>query len=245
MIRRPPRSTLFPYTTLFRSGGPAGLRRGGEKGLGLRRQGPVDRLQAPAFQKVVRRREMAAAEKAVMRRERARMRGLQHEMAAALVDAVDPRRLLLRIAPPEHEDDRTFLPVDLGDGGVGEALPAALAMRGGLAHAHGEHAVQQQHALLRPMFEKAVPRGRDPEIGLHLLVDVDQAWRDRCPGLHAEAEAVRLAGTVIGILAEDDDADLAERGQVHRPEPLAALREDAPAFGLLRDAEILEALHIG
>src|SRR2546430_11288435 len=25
MIRRPPRSTLFPYTTLFRSGGGAGL----------------------------------------------------------------------------------------------------------------------------------------------------------------------------------------------------------------------------
>src|SRR2546422_8959734 len=30
MIRRPPRSTLFPYTTLFRSGGGArGARRGG------------------------------------------------------------------------------------------------------------------------------------------------------------------------------------------------------------------------
>src|SRR5258705_1763026 len=30
MIRRPPRSTLFPYTTLFRSGadGPSGLRDG-------------------------------------------------------------------------------------------------------------------------------------------------------------------------------------------------------------------------
>src|SRR5258708_30483484 len=27
MIRRPPRSTLFPYTTLFRSGDPAGLAR--------------------------------------------------------------------------------------------------------------------------------------------------------------------------------------------------------------------------
>src|SRR5256885_15909759 len=27
MIRRPPRSTLFPYTTLFRSGGIAGPRR--------------------------------------------------------------------------------------------------------------------------------------------------------------------------------------------------------------------------
>src|SRR5256885_6133080 len=27
MIRRPPRSTLFPYTTLFRSGGPGQRRR--------------------------------------------------------------------------------------------------------------------------------------------------------------------------------------------------------------------------
>src|SRR5256885_10041063 len=35
MIRRPPRSTLFPYTTLFRSisrGRAEGLRRGGEGG---------------------------------------------------------------------------------------------------------------------------------------------------------------------------------------------------------------------
>src|SRR3712207_7945800 len=29
MIRRPPRSTLFPYTTLFRSRGPAGKGRSG------------------------------------------------------------------------------------------------------------------------------------------------------------------------------------------------------------------------
>src|SRR3712207_7906521 len=45
MIRRPPRSTLFPYTTLFRSGGQrlqrgaaagaAGVRRCGADGAGL------------------------------------------------------------------------------------------------------------------------------------------------------------------------------------------------------------------
>src|SRR5256885_11816370 len=37
MIRRPPRSTLFPYTTLFRSGttGFADFREGGLKGLKL------------------------------------------------------------------------------------------------------------------------------------------------------------------------------------------------------------------
>src|SRR3712207_7435849 len=40
MIRRPPRSTLFPYTTLFRSArGGQGLREGGLEGLG---QGPPE-----------------------------------------------------------------------------------------------------------------------------------------------------------------------------------------------------------
>src|SRR2546430_7664870 len=38
MIRRPPRSTLFPYTTLFRSRGPAALARPGGS--------PVDRRVA-------------------------------------------------------------------------------------------------------------------------------------------------------------------------------------------------------
>src|SRR3712207_9002285 len=31
MIRRPPRSTLFPYTTLFRSGPPLGVEHGGQR----------------------------------------------------------------------------------------------------------------------------------------------------------------------------------------------------------------------
>src|SRR3712207_9126894 len=35
MIRRPPRSTLFPYTTLFRSGGGQGLRRRRARRQGL------------------------------------------------------------------------------------------------------------------------------------------------------------------------------------------------------------------
>src|SRR5256885_6821674 len=39
MIRRPPRSTLFPYTTLFRSAG-----RAGRQGAGPLRQVPGDRL---------------------------------------------------------------------------------------------------------------------------------------------------------------------------------------------------------
>src|SRR3712207_8862288 len=40
MIRRPPRSTLFPYTTLFRSGRQPGVR--GEQGRGTDRLGQRD-----------------------------------------------------------------------------------------------------------------------------------------------------------------------------------------------------------
>src|SRR5256886_3795608 len=43
MIRRPPRSTLFPYTTLFRSRLPALGRRGHHRGPHRRRPGRLDR----------------------------------------------------------------------------------------------------------------------------------------------------------------------------------------------------------
>src|SRR2546430_7009189 len=48
MIRRPPRSTLFPYTTLFRSGRRAGRRRRAPEIL--RRRGDRDDLVAEGFQ---------------------------------------------------------------------------------------------------------------------------------------------------------------------------------------------------
>src|SRR2546429_7190229 len=49
MIRRPPRSTLFPYTTLFRSGTGPGVRRGrGRWGRGEREwRGPLGRRGGP------------------------------------------------------------------------------------------------------------------------------------------------------------------------------------------------------
>src|SRR2546430_15394186 len=44
MIRRPPRSTLFPYTTLFRSGELAALVRGSGAHVGIAVDPDVDRL---------------------------------------------------------------------------------------------------------------------------------------------------------------------------------------------------------
>src|SRR3712207_7557928 len=50
MIRRPPRSTLFPYTTLFRSEGPAGLTPGELRGAGvLPRRGGLAAERHPAL----------------------------------------------------------------------------------------------------------------------------------------------------------------------------------------------------
>src|SRR2546421_3116585 len=45
MIRRPPRSTLFPYTTLFRSPHPCRILDRGERRLPHRLEGPVALLR--------------------------------------------------------------------------------------------------------------------------------------------------------------------------------------------------------
>src|SRR4029450_9560203 len=119
---------------------------------------------------------------------------------------VDERRLLLRVAAPQHEDDRFRPGIDDADDGVGEPLPAAVPMRGGAAHFDRQYAVQQQHALRRPMLEEAMPRWADAEVALQLLEDVDEARRRADIGRHREAEAMRLALAMVGILAEDDDA---------------------------------------
>src|SRR3712207_9118128 len=51
MIRRPPRSTLFPYTTLFRSGGSAGARAHGRMLAGPRQVRPaaIDAAPRPSW----------------------------------------------------------------------------------------------------------------------------------------------------------------------------------------------------
>src|SRR5688572_31852727 len=55
MIRRPPRSTLFPYTTLFRSGRAVRRREAGRtwaRGIEVRHRG-VPRDQVPRVRRVV------------------------------------------------------------------------------------------------------------------------------------------------------------------------------------------------
>src|SRR3712207_7994457 len=55
MIRRPPRSTLFPYTTLFRSGGRRAKRGWSSRGRGQHRLSAGDRVSAAASPTVAQR----------------------------------------------------------------------------------------------------------------------------------------------------------------------------------------------
>src|SRR5688572_31571402 len=62
MIRRPPRSTLFPYTTLFRSDKVAGVRVGSENHLVLAAQNPCDLASHAAQDLSIRRSEEHTSE---------------------------------------------------------------------------------------------------------------------------------------------------------------------------------------
>src|SRR3712207_9228999 len=91
MIRRPPRSTLFPYTTLFRSR----QRRDGVPVLRRRLRAHLPR-RPRAERDLVRGRPRAAGLEAAPVREGALRLGLR-ELAAAADDTADPDRKSTRL----------------------------------------------------------------------------------------------------------------------------------------------------
>src|SRR6266487_4462697 len=92
MIRRPPRSTLFPYTTLFRSGGPEARRDRSAEELGVR--GAVELPDGPAVERLE-----------VVRH--GRLEVAQH------VEEAEEHRDLQEHREAAHERVGLFLPVEL------------------------------------------------------------------------------------------------------------------------------------
>ena len=174
-----------------------------------------------------------------MRRQRGRVGGFQDQMAA-LIEA----RLALGIGPPQQEHDRLVLLRHHPHDRIGEELPALALMRCRPAHLDRQHAVEQQHPLPRPMFQKAVPGPRNAQVALHLLIDVDQRRRRPHAGLHRKAQAMRLPLAMIGVLPQYHDLDRIQRGEVERAEILAAPGEDAFPRRLLRLQKGFQPLHM-
>ena len=66
-----------------------------------------------------------------------------------------------------------------------------------------------------------------------LLVDVDERGRQFDAGLDGEAESMRLARIVVGVLSQNHDLDLVERRTVERLEDEASWRiDDAVRIGV-------------
>src|SRR6185437_5314649 len=93
------------------------------------------------------------------------------------------------------------LTVECVDGRIGEPFPAPVCMCAGATLLHRQHAVEQQHTAVGPGGETAVAGAGDAEVALDFLEYVVQRWRHPHAGAHREAQAMRLAGTVVGILA--------------------------------------------
>ena len=127
---------------------------------------------------------------------------------------------------PEQEDDAVAAVGDRADHGIGELLPADPAVAAGHTGLHGQHRVEQQHALPGPVFEVRPAAHPDAEVGFDFPEDVDQRGRGGHAVRHGEGQAHRLAGAVVGILAEDDDFHLREGRELESPENLAAGRID-------------------
>ena len=88
-------------------------------------------------------------------------------------------------------------------------------------------------------------RPRYAEIAFQFLVDVHQRRRRADARLNAEAQAMGLPLAMVGVLPEDHDAHVIERGQIQRAEPLARSGKDAAACGAFSNEECAKRLHSG
>jgi hypothetical protein len=137
------------------------------------------------------------------------------------------------MAAPEQEHDGIGPGGDGGHGGVGEGFPALVLVRTGLAGLDRQRIVEQEHALLRPVDEMAMGGPGQAEVGAQFLENVDEAGRHLDAALNRKREAVGLSGAMIGVLPEDHDLDLRQRGQFERGQALAARGIDGLARGFL------------
>ena len=116
-----------------------------------------------------------------------------------------------RVTPPEDRDERLLPGHEGADRELRHLLPSPAPVGGGRSGAHGQDAVEQQHALIAPRGEVSVRGGREAEVGLPLLVDVRQAPGQRPHvAVHGERQPDRVPGGRIGVLARDEHTHVRE-----------------------------------
>lgn len=120
---------------------------------------------------------------------------------------VDERFFRAGVASPENKNEIFAVVAEVTDGGFGENLPTATAVRAGAMSLDGEDVVQEKNALVLPRKQVAGVVVMGAEVGIDFFIDVDERRRDRRGGRNREGETVGGAWSVIGVLAENDDFD--------------------------------------
>ena len=148
--------------------------------------------------------EVVVAEETAVCREGTGMGGCED----VVLVGVDECRLASGRRSPKEKDDVVAVVVDGTDDGVGECFPALVAVTEGLVLTDGETGVEEEDALACPACEVAGGRDGGSGLGVYFLEDVLERGRKGYSVSYAETESVCLSGSVIGVLAEDDDLDL-------------------------------------
>nr|GEU28320.1 hypothetical protein [Tanacetum cinerariifolium] len=180
---------------------------------------PRYRLLAALGQVIIGARKRLAAKKSLIGRKRRRMGRRDDQVFVG----IDQRALGHRITAPQDEHQPAPLRGQPGDGAVGKGFPTVIGMRAGLARAHGQHAVEQEHALPGPVRQIGVA-ALDAEVAVQFLEDVLQARLRPIAVRDRETKPHGRARRVVRVLAEDDHLDVVERGQVEGLENILAGR---------------------
>ncbi len=109
---------------------------------------------------------------------------------------------------------------------------------------HGEHGVEQEYALGSPAAQVAVVGYGQAQVGLQLLVNVDQRRRHPHPLGHGEAQAHSLAGVVVRVLPKDHYFDLLKGRRIERIEDEAPRRVDHLALLFFPAQKLRDGLEI-
>ena len=110
------------------------------------------------------------------------MRRLDDEMARIR----DQAAFLSCRTAPKDEGERFLTCSEEANDGISEPLPPVSRVRCRRMSAHGKNGVEEEHALPRPRDETAVIGRNDPDIVLHLLVDIQQRRRRINADLHGK-----------------------------------------------------------
>ena len=191
---------------------------------------PVDRRRRPArLEERVGLAERLRPEEAAVRRERRRVHRGHGRYAA------EPGLEVLGVVAPEDRHQRAAAGGQRVDRAGGDVLPALALVRVGGARSHGEDPVEQHHALVAPRRQVAVRGRRHADVVLELLVDVDEARRERPDvGVHREAQADRVPGVRVRVLADDEDPDVGQRSLEGAEDVVARRLVAAPAASSAR-----------